>query len=121
MNGDKWVQPWRLDLPISTWAGITNVSHSLDLGRTIDAFPELTWVQLCLDHQQIPAKIGNWKKVKLLGLSGDLYGTLPVELFGMPELFYLILRNTPQLTGTVPKTWVKGKQVDVSDSGIKIQ
>lgn len=125
-NGEKWNTPfrhnWGTDLPISSWKGVTCNED----GRVIElSFRELG--DVCLDPAlgklteleeidasyecsltgEIPAEIGNLRKLKKLEWGSDgwvkhhLTGSIPKELGNLTALTSLDLSDNA-LTGEIP-------------------
>lgn len=105
-----------------THFSITDTHYSSskpELNRLITAFPNMVNFRMDMDGATIPQSITTWTSLERLNLSW-VTGTLPVGLFELPVLHTLSLSGS-NLTGTIPKEWVEGKELNIDGTQIVIE
>ena len=100
-NGKDWTTTWDLDMPVSSWYGITVKNNAV--------------VKINLFHNNLsgilPASIAELKHLTELNLAfNQLTGELPKEIIALEELIILKLEMN-RLKGSLPEDLGKMKQL----------
>ncbi len=93
LNGDKWVQPWNLELPVSTWAGVT-LSNTMDGSEqrviALNTMNNMTSVNVNNLVGYIPKSLGKLSELKELQIAANI-DEIEDFLGGLPKLKYLTI------------------------------
>lgn len=126
-NGDKWLNTWDLDAPVSTWHGVTvenNMVVSISLlfnnlnGTLPTSLSELTSLKnLELSFNKlsgsIPSSLGSLKNLEVFAINGNNFeGMIPATFGELTALKQLHLSSN-NLEGTIPVSVAKLNSLEI--------
>ncbi len=117
-QGDKWVQSWDLNKPVSEWQGITVENDKItgisllfnnitgELPASIGDLVHLRTLELSFNkiNGPLPETLGNLKMLEVLAFNGNaITGAIPASLGNLTNLKQLHLSSN-KLSGNIPTT-----------------
>ncbi|MDE6500183.1 MAG: hypothetical protein K2K83_05710, partial [Rikenella sp.] len=130
MGGETWVQPWRLALPVSTWAGITlSAPQDGTPQRVIAIKMGASGVGNNNMKGYIPASLGELSELTELNIAADLEGGTEDFLGGLTRLKSLTISHSQRANfiggyGERPKVTLSDRLFQLEDvylEGVSIE
>jgi hypothetical protein len=121
MGGETWVQPWRLALPVSTWAGITLSAPQDGTPQRVIAI-KMGAFGMGNNNMKgyIPASLGELSELIELNIAADLEGGTEDFLGGLTQLKSLTISHSQRANfvggyGERPKVTLSDRLLQLED------